>query len=121
MLEAYFAGDLRDFDLRLAPRGTPFQLAVWRALAAIPYGTTTSYGALADSIGRPQASRAVGAANGANPLPIVRPCHRVIGSNGSLVGFGGGLDLKQALLQTEKRRLAGQGEIFPAVATTAGA
>ena len=109
---AYFAGELREFDLLLAPRGTPFQLSVWRALAEIPYGETTSYGAVAEKIGRPSASRAVGAATGANPLPIVLPCHRVIGSNGALVGFGGGLDVKEALLDAERRRVSDQSELF---------
>lgn len=101
-LRAYFAGERHAFDLPLAPRGTPFQLAVWRALGAIPYGATTSYGAIAARIGRPQAVRAVGAANGANPLPIVVPCHRVIGSDGRLVGYGGGLPIKRALLALER-------------------
>ena len=113
-LEAYFAGDLREFDLALAPEGTEFQLSVWGALAEIPYGETISYGQLASRIGRPRASRAVGAANGANPLPIVLPCHRVIGSNGALVGFGGGLDIKEALLETEHRRMSEQSELFEA-------
>ncbi len=101
-LAAYFAGTLTEFDLPLAPQGTPFQLSVWRALRRIPYGETVSYGAIAESIGRPSASRAVGAANGANPLPIVVPCHRVIGSTGKLTGFGGGLDTKAALLALEQ-------------------
>lgn len=100
-LRAYFAGERREFDLPLAPEGTPFQLAVWRALRAIPYGRTESYGELARRIGRPNAVRAVGAANGANPLPIVVPCHRVIGADGSLTGYGGGLPIKQALLELE--------------------
>lgn len=107
-LGAYFAGDLTDFDLPLDPRGTPFQLAVWRALRTIPYGETRSYGQLAKAIGRPTASRAVGAANGANPLPIVVPCHRVIGSTGKLTGFGGGLPIKAALLTLEQRHEAPQ-------------
>ena len=111
-LEAYFAGELREFNLVLAPEGTPFQMSVWRALAEIPYGQTTSYGAVAESIGRPSAFRAVGAANGANPLPIVLPCHRVIGSNGALVGFGGGIDVKEALLDAERRRVSDQSELF---------
>jgi len=102
-LKAYFNGALKSFSLPLAPQGTPFQLAVWRALREIPYGETASYGEVAGRIGRPKASRAVGAANGANPLPIVIPCHRVIGSDGGLTGFGGGLDIKQALLDLEKR------------------
>lgn len=100
-LDAYFAGELTGFDLQLAPQGTPFQLSVWRALRQIPYGQTLSYGELARVIGRPKASRAVGAANGSNPLPIVVPCHRVIGSTGKLTGFGGGLDIKAALLALE--------------------
>ena len=101
-LVAYFAGELTEFNLPLAPEGTPFQLSVWQALRRIPYGKTVSYGAIAETIGRPSASRAVGAANGANPLPIVVPCHRVIGSTGKLTGFGGGLDTKAALLALEQ-------------------
>ena len=101
-LHAYFAGDCRDFDVPLAPRGTPFQLEVWRALRAIPYGTTTSYGAIARTLGRSGASRAVGLANGSNPIPVVIPCHRVIGSDGSLVGYGGGLAIKERLLSLER-------------------
>ncbi len=101
-LEAYFAGELTDFSLALAPRGTPFQLSVWQALREIPYGATRSYGELARAIGRPKASRAVGAANGSNPLPIVVPCHRVIGSSGKLTGFGGGLEAKAILLSLEQ-------------------
>ena len=97
----YFAGERRSFELPLAPQGTPFQLNVWNALAQIPYGATWSYGELAIRIGSPKAVRAVGAANGRNPLPIVLPCHRVIGSDGSLTGFGGGLPLKQFLLEHE--------------------
>jgi methylated-DNA-[protein]-cysteine S-methyltransferase len=100
-LNAYFAKELRIFKLPLAPRGTPFQLDVWRALRDIPYGETRSYAQIARVIGKPEAIRAVGAANGANPLPIVVPCHRVIGSNGSLTGFGGGLEAKRFLLDLE--------------------
>ncbi|HSG87569.1 MAG TPA: methylated-DNA--[protein]-cysteine S-methyltransferase [Pseudomonadales bacterium] len=100
-LEAYFAGDRRSFELRLAPQGTPFQQQVWAALQRIPFGTTISYGTLAERIGRPTASRAVGAANGRNPLPVIVPCHRVIGADGSLTGFGGGLPCKQWLLGHE--------------------
>jgi methylated-DNA-[protein]-cysteine S-methyltransferase len=100
-LRAYFANELRVFELPLAPRGTPFQLAVWNALREIPYGETRSYAQLAKTIGKPNAVRAVGAANGANPLPIVVPCHRVIGSNGALTGFGGGLNAKRYLLDLE--------------------
>ena len=100
-LAAYFAGELRRFDLPLAPDGTPFQREVWAALTAIPYGETVSYGGLARRLGRPAASRAVGAANGQNPIPIVIPCHRVIGADGSLTGFGGGLAIKRWLLDLE--------------------
>jgi methylated-DNA-[protein]-cysteine S-methyltransferase len=100
-LEAYFARELTAFSLALAPQGTPFQLTVWSRLRQIPYGRTISYGALAASIGRPTASRAVGLANGANPIPIVVPCHRVIGANGRLTGYGGGLDVKRRLLALE--------------------
>lgn len=100
-LAEYFARKRRHFDLVLAPEGTPFQLETWRALTAIPYGSTISYAELARRVGRPTASRAVGAANGANPLPIVVPCHRVIGADGSLTGFGGGLPVKRALLELE--------------------
>jgi methylated-DNA-[protein]-cysteine S-methyltransferase len=100
-LAEYFARGRRTFDLPLAPAGTPFQLATWRALSTIPYGETISYAELARRVGRPAASRAVGAANGKNPLPIVVPCHRVIGKDGSLTGFGGGLETKRALLELE--------------------
>jgi len=100
-LDAYFAGTRRGFDLRLAPRGTPFQREVWTTLATIPFGATWSYARLASTIDRPKAMRAVGAANGRNPLPIVLPCHRVIGANGALTGFGGGLPTKQLLLELE--------------------
>jgi methylated-DNA-[protein]-cysteine S-methyltransferase len=100
-LEEYFAGQRRDFDLPLAPQGTEFQREVWWELANIPFGGTISYAELALRVGRPTATRAVGAANGRNPLPIVLPCHRVIGANGSLTGFGGGLPTKQFLLQLE--------------------
>ncbi|HEX2501150.1 MAG TPA: methylated-DNA--[protein]-cysteine S-methyltransferase [Methylomirabilota bacterium] len=102
-LDAYFAGALRRFDLPLAPEGTPFQRQVWQALREIPYGETVSYGEVARRIGRPSAVRAVGAANGQNPLSIVIPCHRVIGSDGRLVGYGGGLPAKTALLELERR------------------
>jgi methylated-DNA-[protein]-cysteine S-methyltransferase len=104
-LRAYFAGELETFDLALAPQGTPFQLEVWRRLRDIPYGETISYGDLARRIGNPQASRAVGLANGANPISIVIPCHRVIGSNGKLTGYGGGLEVKEKLLALERRQL----------------
>ncbi|MCZ6872382.1 MAG: methylated-DNA--[protein]-cysteine S-methyltransferase [bacterium] len=102
-LDAYFAGTMQDFTLKLAPAGTPFQQSVWHALQDIPYGETTSYGTLAKQLGKPKASRAVGAANGRNPLAIVIPCHRVIGSTGKLTGYAGGLDLKKALLALERR------------------
>jgi methylated-DNA-[protein]-cysteine S-methyltransferase len=102
-LEAWFAGDLLAFDLALAAEGTAFRKAVWNELVRIPYGETISYGELARRVGDPSASRAVGAANGANPLPIVVPCHRVIGANGKLTGFGGGLPTKQWLLEHERR------------------
>jgi methylated-DNA-[protein]-cysteine S-methyltransferase len=104
-LREYFAGKRRTFDLELAPRGTPFQLDVWNALREIEYGDTITYAELARRIGRPAAIRAVGAANGANPIPIIVPCHRVIGSNGKLTGYGGGIDRKQFLLTLEGRRL----------------
>jgi methylated-DNA-[protein]-cysteine S-methyltransferase len=104
-LHAYFAGELENFDLQLAPEGTPFQLGVWRRLCDIPYGETISYGELAGRIGNPKASRAVGLANGSNPIPIVIPCHRVIGSNGKLTGYGGGLPIKEKLLALERRQL----------------
>ncbi|MFZ7096955.1 methylated-DNA--[protein]-cysteine S-methyltransferase [Luteimonas dalianensis] len=100
-LGEYFAGKRRSFNLPLAPQGTPFQRQVWQTLAGIGYGETLSYGQLAARVGRPTASRAVGAANGRNPLPIVLPCHRVIGADGSLTGFGGGLPTKRFLLRLE--------------------
>lgn len=100
-LEQYFAGERRRFDLDLAPDGTAFQRAVWRGLMTIPYGETLSYGALAERVGYPGAFRAVGAANGANPIAIIMPCHRVVGSDGRLTGFGGGIPTKAALLVLE--------------------
>ena len=100
-LEAWFAGERQDFELELAAVGSPFQQRVWAALRTIPYGRTTSYGAIAAQLGRPTASRAVGAANGRNPLPIIVPCHRVIGADGALTGFGGGLACKRWLLEHE--------------------
>jgi len=112
-LGEYFAGDRRTFDLPLSPRGTPFQCDVWRALQRIPYGQTISYAALASGIGKPSATRAVGAANGRNPLPIVVPCHRVIGADGSLTGFGGGLPIKQFLLALEGA-VPGKTDLFTA-------
>jgi len=100
-LDEYFAGDRIEFDLELAPRGTPFQLEVWDQLCRIPYGETISYGELAKRVDRPGAARAVGSANGQNPIAIVVPCHRVIGADGSLTGFGGGLPWKRCLLNLE--------------------
>jgi methylated-DNA-[protein]-cysteine S-methyltransferase len=102
-LEAYFAGKRTTFDLPLALEGTPFQVRVWRALQRIPFGATASYGEIAAAIGRPGASRAVGGANHRNPIPIVVPCHRVIGSDGSLTGYGGGEPRKRRLLDLERR------------------
>lgn len=102
-LREYFAGERTDFDLDVAPRGTDFQQEVWRALSEIPYGTTTTYGELATALGRPHSARAVGAATGRNPLSIVVPCHRLVGHNGSLVGYAGGLDSKRTLLAHEQR------------------
>lgn len=113
-LDEYFAGERRDFDLPLAPRGTPFQVAVWRALARIQFGETCSYGELARTVGRPSASRAVGAANGANPIAIILPCHRVIGASGTLTGYGGGLPLKRWLLDHER------GSVQPSLPGVAG-
>ncbi|HLH39954.1 MAG TPA: methylated-DNA--[protein]-cysteine S-methyltransferase [Bryobacteraceae bacterium] len=103
-LREYFAGKREQFDLPIAPEGTAFQRGVWRRLREIPYGETISYGELAKRVGNPKASRAVGAANGQNPIPIVIPCHRVIGASGKLTGFGGGLPIKQALLELESRQ-----------------
>lgn len=100
-LNEYFAGDRHEFDLPLKLDGTEFQLEVLSELQRIPYGETCSYGAIAERIGRPKAVRAVGAANGRNPIPIIVPCHRVIGSGGALTGFGGGLETKEALLRLE--------------------
>jgi len=105
-LDEYFAGSRTSFDIRLDLQGTRFQLAAWRSLAQIPFGTTTSYGRQAAALGIPTAARALGAANGANPVCIVLPCHRVIGADGSLTGFGGGLPTKQWLLDHEARVLA---------------
>lgn len=102
-LNFYFEGKLKQFDLDFALDGTEFQLSVWTALQAIPYGTTTTYSYLAHKVGRPTAYRAAGAANGANPLPIIIPCHRIIGQNSTLRGFGGGIETKKFLLNHEKR------------------
>ncbi len=104
-LAAYFAGELQTFDLELAALGTTFQLSVWASLQRIPYGATWSYRDLAVDIGNAKAVRAVGLANGRNPLPIIVPCHRVIGANGSMTGFGGGIPTKQALLALEARQM----------------
>jgi methylated-DNA-[protein]-cysteine S-methyltransferase len=101
-LHAYFAGDLKDFDVPLAMTGTPFQRRVWTELQRIPYGETISYGELAERLGQPTASRAVGLANGKNPIGIIVPCHRVVGSTGSLTGYGGGLPRKRFLLSFER-------------------
>jgi methylated-DNA-[protein]-cysteine S-methyltransferase len=105
-LDEYFAGEREAFELDLDLRGTPFQLAVWEQLRGIPYGATVTYGAIARAIGRPERSRAVGAAVGRTPIPIVVPCHRVVGSDGALTGYGGGLPRKRALLDLEARQLA---------------
>jgi methylated-DNA-[protein]-cysteine S-methyltransferase len=105
-LDAYFAGELTDFDLPLAPRGSEFQLRVWNALLEIPYGETASYGEIAAAVGRPDAVRAVGTTNGRNPIAVIIPCHRVIGADGSLVGYGGGLDRKRLLLELEAEHAA---------------
>jgi methylated-DNA-[protein]-cysteine S-methyltransferase len=107
-LDAYFSGDLTTFDLPLAPRGTPFQQRVWEALVEIPFGETVSYGLLATRLGRPGAARAVGLANGSNPISIIIPCHRVVGSDGRLTGYGGGIDRKAWLLDHEAGRGPGQ-------------
>ncbi|MGR6973707.1 methylated-DNA--[protein]-cysteine S-methyltransferase [Streptomyces cynarae] len=101
-LEAYFAGELKEFTLELRLNGTPFQRGVWEQLRRIPYGETRSYGQLADALGKPGASRAVGLANGRNPIGIIVPCHRVIGASGGLTGYGGGLDRKRRLLEFER-------------------
>lgn len=112
-LEAYFAGDLKQFDLPLAPAGTEFQQSVWRALIEIPYGETRSYGDLARHLGSPKLNRAVGMANGRNPISIVIPCHRVIGADGSLTGYGGGVERKRWLLALEASNGEyGQFELF---------
>jgi len=105
-LDEYFDGNRRDFDLALRPQGTVFQKEVWSELERIPYGTTISYSELAERIKRPKAVRAVGSANGANPIPLIIPCHRVIGADGSLTGYGGGLEIKERLLAHEGALLA---------------
>lgn len=106
-LEEYFGGERRAFDLPLELSGTPFQRRAWLALADVPYGTTRSYGEQARRLGAPGAARAVGAANGRNPLPIVLPCHRLVGADGTLTGYGGGLEIKRTLLDLEARVRAG--------------
>lgn len=108
-LAGYFAGELTEFELALAPSGTGFQLAVWRALTTVPYGRTVSYSHIAHQVGQPTAVRAVGMTNGRNPISIVVPCHRVIGANGSLTGYGGGLDNKRFLLSLERNAAVGTG------------
>ncbi len=113
-LRAYFAGELIEFDLPLATGGAPFQQRVWAELQKIPYGSTISYGELARRIDNPKASRAVGAANGSNPISIIIPCHRVIGSNGKLTGYGGGIDRKKFLLDFEAETLAKRSQEIPA-------
>lgn len=110
-LEEYFAGARTAFDVPLRPRGTAFQLRVWEALREIPFGETLPYGELARHMGRPGAARAIGAATGRNPIAILIPCHRVVGADGSLVGFGGGLDRKRALLELETRAIAKRGQL----------
>ncbi|EKF25711.1 methylated-DNA-[]-cysteine S-methyltransferase family protein [Mycolicibacterium hassiacum DSM 44199] len=111
-LDAYFAGDLKEFDVALDLVGTAFQRKVWAALLTIPYGETRSYGEIARQIGSPGASRAVGLANGHNPVAIIVPCHRVIGANGGLTGYGGGLERKRMLLDMEKGRIAPAATLF---------
>jgi methylated-DNA-[protein]-cysteine S-methyltransferase len=120
-LRAWFAGELREFDLPVAPEGSAFHQRVWRELLNIPYGETITYGELARRIGSPNASRAVGRANGANPIPIVIPCHRVIGSNGKLTGYGGGLPRKGFLLVLEQNQLSLKWNQKNEQATTSGA
>jgi methylated-DNA-[protein]-cysteine S-methyltransferase len=107
-VEEYCAGERTEFEIERAARGTPFQRAVWEALMEIPYGETRSYGQIAKAIGQPQAARGVGAANGANPIGLIVPCHRVIGADGSLTGYGGGLPLKRALLAHEAAHRPGR-------------
>jgi methylated-DNA-[protein]-cysteine S-methyltransferase len=112
-LDAYFRGERTAFDLRLEPRGTAFQLRVWAELERIPFGETVTYGEIASRIGRPGAARAVGAAAGRNPLSIVVPCHRVVGADGALTGYAGGLDRKARLLDHERGVIAGQTSVRP--------
>ena len=110
-LREYFAGERQAFDLPLSPQGTEFQRAVWQALCAIPFGATRSYAELAAAVGRPSASRAVGGANGRNPIAIIVPCHRVIGADGTLTGYGGGLPCKEWLLRHERAAQRRDGDI----------
>jgi len=120
-IRAYFAGELEEFEMKLSLEGTPFQKRVWKAVARVPYGKTASYGQIARRLGKPDACRAVGAANGSNPIPIVIPCHRIIGSTGKLTGYGGGLWIKEALLKLENggRQPPRQRGLFPRVRTSA--
>ena len=111
-LGAYFAGQLEEFDVDLALSGTEFQRRVWAALRTIPYGQTCSYGELAEQIGSPGGARAVGLANGRNPVAIIVPCHRVVGSSGAMTGYGGGVDRKRALLDLEASRISAQSALF---------
>jgi methylated-DNA-[protein]-cysteine S-methyltransferase len=111
-LEAYFAGERNDFDLELSLAGSEFQRRVWQALLTIPYGETRSYGQVAEQVGATGAARAVGLANGRNPIAIIVPCHRVIGASGSLTGYGGGLDRKRSLLELERRRQSATLSLF---------
>ena len=111
-VDEYAQGTRREFDLELVMEGPEFEKAVWTALRDIPYGTTTSYGAVAKSVGQPKAAREVGAANNANPIPLIVPCHRVIGADGSLVGYGGGLALKRKLLEHEARVCGTRFDLF---------
>lgn len=113
-LAEYFAGNRQEFNLKIVPKGTPFQKRVWQELQKIPFGRTASYGEIAERVGNAKACRAVGMANNKNPIPIIVPCHRVIGKNGSLVGFGGGLDLKRQLLNLEN----GSSSLFPVSIST---
>jgi methylated-DNA-[protein]-cysteine S-methyltransferase len=110
-LDAYFSGELTEFALPLAPAGTAFQQRVWSALQSVPFGRTASYGQVAKTVGRPGAARAVGLANNRNPIPLIIPCHRIVGSNGNLVGYGGGLACKRWLLEHERRVLRQRGEL----------
>lgn len=103
-LREYFAGERREFTLPLEPKGTDFQMSVWRALGQVPYGETRSYGEIAEAIGKPKAARAVGMANNRNPIAIIIPCHRIVGSNGALTGYAGGLEIKRRLLALEESK-----------------